>query len=231
MFVNNSEMFLRLVLATLIGGIIGYERELRGHDAGIRTHAIVSLGAAVMALIQLETSEWLIDFAIANPERQNMLSSDITRFIAQVVSGIGFLGAGTIIVSKRSVAGLTTAASLWSVAGLGIASGLGYYSLSLFGTVLMLIILRTVKSLFQMDRDRIIEINYVQDKEVNKYIKEIFKEKDIKVIAEDYSFSYLEDGSTSSKIVYELHIPKEVNLKKLLKAIGENKYIFTISTL
>lgn len=233
MFYSQLEMLIRLIIAASIGGVIGYERELRGRDAGIRTHAIVSLGSAVMALIQLKSSEWLLNYASQNVGAVSVLSSDITRFIAQVISGIGFLGAGTIIVSKRSVTGLTTAASLWAVAGLGISVGMGYYILSLSGTFLILVILRIVKILFQMDKDKNIEIHYEKDKDVTKFIEDIFEERSIKVISEDYSISYLNKKKSSHKIivVYELHIPTQIELKELIKVINKNKYILKVSTI
>jgi len=105
MAIDQREMLIRLLLAALVGGIIGFERELKGRDAGIRTHMLVSLGAAIITMIQLETSSWLLDFSKDNPDLANILTSDITRLTAQIVNGIGFLGAGTIIVSKRTVTG------------------------------------------------------------------------------------------------------------------------------
>ena len=160
-------MFLRLILAALIGGIIGYEREMRGRNAGIRTHALVSLGAAIITLAQLKASEWVINFAIANSDLVNILSSDITRMTAQIISGIGFLGAGMIIVSKRSVTGITTAASIWAVASLGISIGMGRYLLGISGAIIIFIFifLSIVKRLFRMGHDKNMEIRYLEGSE------------------------------------------------------------------
>lgn len=233
MFFNELEMLIRLMMAIFIGGLIGYERELRGRDAGIRTHAIVSLGATVMALIQLKSNEWVLNYTMENPEYVMALSSDVTRFIAQVVSGIGFLGAGTIIVSRRSVTGLTTAASLWAVAGLGISIGMGYYMLGLSGALLILVVLKGVKIIFQMDRDKNIEIHYEKDNDVSKFLDNIFKDNKIKVISEDYSISYIDKEKSLSrvKVVYELQIPDRVILKELFKEISKNHHVLKISTL
>lgn len=233
MFFSQFEMLIRLALSVVIGGVIGYEREMRGRDAGIRTHAIVSLGAAVMAIIQLKTSGWLLEYTIQNPNNPMVITSDITRFTAQVISGIGFLGAGTIIVSRRSVTGLTTAASLWAVAGLGVAVGMGYYTLGLFGTILILIVLRAVKTIFRMDKDKNIEIHYQQGKNVTKFIESIFNRKNIKIISEDYSIFHLDKEKSLYEVivVYELHIPDQLKLKELIDDINKNNYVFKISTI
>lgn len=231
MFFNQGEMLIRLILAAIIGGTIGYEREIRGRDAGIRTHALVSLGAAIITLAQLKASEWVIHFVVENPEFINVLTSDITRMTAQIVSGIGFLGAGTIIVSRRSITGLTTAASIWAVAGLGISIGMGHYFLSLSGAVIILLVLSTVKALFRMDQDKNMEIQYLEGAKTIKSIKKIFKETNVKVLSEDHSASYSDSDDSLYKVVFELHIPTDVPLKQLMDVIGEHESVQKISTI
>lgn len=196
MFFNHGEMLIRLILAAVIGGAIGYEREIRGRDAGIRTHALVSLGAAIITLAQLKASEWVINFVVENPEFINILTSDVTRMTAQIVSGIGFLGAGTIIVSRRSITGLTTAASIWAVAGLGISIGMGHYFLSLSGAIIILIVLIIVKALFKMDQDKNMEIQYLEGSKTIKSIEQVFERTNVKVLSEDHSVSYAENDDS-----------------------------------
>lgn len=224
-------MFLRLILAALIGGIIGYEREVRGRNAGIRTHALVSLGAAIITLAQLKASEWVINFAIANSDLVNILSSDITRMTAQIISGIGFLGAGMIIVSKRSVTGITTAASIWAVAGLGISIGMGHYLLGISGAIIIFIVLSIVKRLFRMGHDKNMEIRYLEGSETIQSIEQIFKETNVRVLSEDHSATYSEEEDPIYKVVYELHIPTDVQLKQLMDIIGTNENVQKISTI
>lgn len=126
---------LRLVLAGVFGGIVGYEREVHEHPAGLRTHTLVCMGAALMTMVSVSFS---------SP------GSDPGRIAAQIVSGIGFLGAGTILRQGNIVRGLTTAASLWTVAGIGIAVGVGgflYLLLATAATAIVFITLSTMRSI------------------------------------------------------------------------------------
>jgi putative Mg2+ transporter-C (MgtC) family protein len=124
------ELSGRLLLAAVLGAAIGLERELHDHPAGMRTHLLVSLGSALFAVI---SAYGFSSFFAANPAAQDSPQ----RIAAQIVSGIGFLGAGAIIQAGRWVRGLTTAASLWATAAIGLAVGSGEYVLSLVGTMLI----------------------------------------------------------------------------------------------
>jgi putative Mg2+ transporter-C (MgtC) family protein len=139
------EITIRLFLATLLGGLVGIEREQNNHPAGFRTHILVCVGSTLIMLISMYGFE---DFIQANKEH---VISDPARLAAQVVSGIGFLGAGTILVHGGTVRGLTTAASLWVVAGIGLALGAGFYFGATLATVLVLlslIVLNRIEEMF-----------------------------------------------------------------------------------
>jgi len=142
---STAEALLRLLVAAGLGGAIGLERELRDHEAGFRTHLIVSLGACVFTLVSAYAwTDWTFSTASG-------VVFDPTRIAAQIVTGIGFLGAGAIIVRGISVRGLTTAATLWVVAAIGMASGTGYYAVAVGASALVLISLgplRLVSSRF-----------------------------------------------------------------------------------
>jgi putative Mg2+ transporter-C (MgtC) family protein len=120
-------------MAGVLGGAIGAEREIREREAGLRTHMLVAVGSALFTLVS--AYGWR-DFHFSN---RGGITYDPTRIAAQIVTGIGFLGAGAIIRQGLSVRGLTTAASLWVVAAIGIASGAGYYSAALITTVVVLV--------------------------------------------------------------------------------------------
>lgn len=117
----------RLTLGLVLGAVIGFERELHLQPAGFRTHALVALGSALFTIISA--------YGFAGP------SVDPTRIAAQIVSGIGFIGAGTILQYRGNIRGLTTAASLWAVAAIGMAAGAGLLWLALVGTLLILVVL------------------------------------------------------------------------------------------
>lgn len=122
--VNWDDIVIRLVLAVVLSGLIGIERVKTNHDAGLRTHILVCLGSAGIMLM----SEVM----------QAQFGNDVGRIPAQVVSGIGFLGAGCIIVNNNRIKGLTTAAGLWTTACIGLCCGIGYYFMAIMVTVLML---------------------------------------------------------------------------------------------
>ena len=118
------ELIFRLVLATALGSLIGYEREAKNRPAELRTHMLVSLGAAIFSMISVSFEQ------------------DPTRIAAGIVAGIGFLGAGSIISSKQNVKGLTTAATLWIVAAIGLSIGTGFYMIGVASSVIVFLILQ-----------------------------------------------------------------------------------------
>ncbi len=128
-------ILIKLVLAGVLGGIIGYERENTHRPAGFRTHILVCVGAALVMV----TSRYIFD------QYHTFVNMDPARLGAQVISGIGFLGAGTIIRDGFNVKGLTTAASLWAVSCVGIAAGIGFYSGAVIATVIIFLTLLLLK--------------------------------------------------------------------------------------
>lgn len=133
------ELVLRLVVAALLGGLIGFERERLSWVAGLRTHMLVCLGATLIMIVS--------QYGFHHVITAGYITLDPSRMAAQVVSGIGFLGAGTILFLKNVVRGLTTAASLWAVAAVGLAVGGGLYLAAIATTTLILIILAGIKPL------------------------------------------------------------------------------------
>jgi len=134
---SNSQIILRLMLSVFLSGLIGLERQLQRRNAGLRTHILVCLGSCLIML----TSLYVFDIY------KDRASIDPARIAAGVITGIGFLGAGTILREREEVKGLTTAASLWVVAGIGLAVGVGFYSAGFFATILALIVLFFLRSI------------------------------------------------------------------------------------
>lgn len=150
--ISKTKIVARLILAAIIGGLIGAEREASNRPAGLRTHTLVSIGSALIMLISIDV---FYDFKTGMP------LGDPARLAAQVVSGIGFLGAGTIMRTKNNIRGLTTAASLWVCAGIGLAIGSGYYLGGLLTTgivLLNLISIRTFEKKVKRKKNKTLEI-------------------------------------------------------------------------
>ena len=124
------EVIIRLGLAVLFGLIIGFERERRHRPAGVKTHVLVCMGAALVSLIQIYMIDEALSMIAADSNLASAIKSDSGRMGAQVISGIGFLGAGTIMKTKGSIQGLTTASTVWLIGCVGLAVGMGYYYIS-----------------------------------------------------------------------------------------------------
>lgn len=144
------DFILRIFIASLLGGAIGLEREYRDKAAGFRTHFLVALGSALFMVISAYGFEGVLANDFNSPIRL-----DVSRIAAQVVTGIGFIGAGTIILQKNAVRGLTTAAGVWVTAAIGMACGGGMYVLAVVSTALVLIGLEAFNYfLHRFDRHR-----------------------------------------------------------------------------
>lgn len=197
--VNMLSVIVSMVLAVICGGLIGLEREHKRRPAGFRTHILICLGAAMATL----TSQYL--FLVQHQY------TDIGRIGAQVVSGIGFIGAGTIIVTqRRRVKGLTTAAGLWASAIIGLACGAGFYEVAVFATMLILITELGFARLEHKIMDNAREVNLlVEYKDIDclnavlKYIQEV----DLKIL----SFEILKE--TSSDICNHNHNTADLTLQ------------------
>ena len=140
------DILIRLIAAMLLGGVIGIEREYRSKDAGFRTHFLVSLGSALFCIVS--------QYGFGGNQH------DFSRVAAQVVSGIGFLGAGTIIFQKNVVRGLTTAAGLWVTAAIGLACGTGMYMAALIATVMVLLGLEVLHALIPQHGVTTVDISF-----------------------------------------------------------------------
>ncbi len=174
--VSDYELIWRLVLSALLGGLLGLEREAHGRAAGLRTHILVSVGSALIMLTSMHI------FDIYRGEKINI---DPARIAAQVVSGIGFLGAGTILRFRASVIGLTTAASLWAVAGIGLAVGCGFTTGALVTTEIALITLfvltRIEKCFIRRDWYRVLSVTTRGDANQIEQIRAILSDYNLEV--------------------------------------------------
>ncbi len=182
-----GNFLIRLLLAGLLGAALGLERDIHGRAAGLRTNLLVSLGAALFMII----SE-AVALAHAKVSGESILRSDPGRIAAQIITGIGFLGAGAIIKEGFSIRGLTTAACLWITAGIGMASGAGFFELAIVVTgiaLITLVLLNKFEKLYAKDSYRTLEIITQNDTDLSRII-EIVKRKNLKILYLDYERHY-----------------------------------------
>lgn len=215
-------IILRISLATIIGGIIGYERGSNNQAAGFRTHILVCLGATLISLIQEQLKINLLNYTMENPLSTQVLKTDLGRLGAQVISGIGFLGAGTIIREEKTIAGLTTAASVWVTGCIGLGIGWGFYRLTIITGIVVLIVLITLKKIEVTYRS--ITITYTEESNTEENIKntlEIFLYHHIKI-------KNLKKIKNSKKVIYLLILPKSLNKIKVISELTNSFNILEI---
>jgi len=197
LFGAEIDFLIRLLIASLFGGFVGLERDIHGRDAGLRTHLLVSLGAGVFMVL----SE-----AVATFSTQPGAAIDPSRIAAQIVTGIGFLGAGVIIKAGVNVRGLTTAASLWTAAAIGMAAGGGYYIISGFTTAIALsglILLKRFERTYAKDYYRNLIVTTSMDVPPSE-IAELIQRKHLTVLNCDIEKNYEQD-SVVSRFSLRLH--------------------------
>jgi putative Mg2+ transporter-C (MgtC) family protein len=196
------DITVKLLLAALAGGLVGLERERHGRPAGLRTNLLVAVGSCVMVIV---SEAFYLKYAMFGAD--TALRLDPARVAAQIVTGIGFIGAGVILKEGASVRGLTTAASLWTVAGLGMAFGMGFYSLGAIATLLVLISLDFLKKLdpiIKKDRFLTLTVTAVNREELLDELLEIFAAR--KLLVSDISSTV---DLISDEIFYQMVITQQ----------------------
>lgn len=203
----NPEMLTiiaKLGLAGLLGGIIGFERDMHGRAAGLRTNLLVSMGSALFMIV----SEIVAAKAMMGSTGGGAIGrfADPGRIAAQIITGIGFIGAGAIIKEGFNVRGLTTAACLWLVAGLGMAVGAGLYLIGIYATligVISLVALKNLDKLYPRDSYRTLVIVTPNETELSEIIKPVKQFPELKILYFDFERDY-DKGVTSVKLTIRL---------------------------
>ena len=195
-----TEFILRLFIAGILGSIIGLDREYRAKEAGYRTHFLVSLGSALIMIVSQHGFSEILDTPNVN--------LDPSRIASQVVTGIGFIGAGTIILHKQIVRGLTTAAGIWATSGIGLAIGAGMYELGISATILTLIGLEVLSFLFKSIgmKSSVVEFS-TENKETLNRITKLFHSKNFLIVS-----LQMKENRIGESIVY--HATMVIKLKK-----------------
>lgn len=213
------DLLLRLVVACICGSIIGYERKNRLKEAGIRTHIIVALGAALIMIISKYGS-----FDVMNIKG---ISYDPTRIAAQIVSGIGFLGAGMIFIRRQAVSGLTTAAGIWTTAGVGMAVGARMYFVGISATILVLIVQIILHKNFRwlsLPVSEQINIEFDESNDSISLIQQKLTENDIEII--NLKAEKLGNGKMEAELYVKL--PQRYEVAKLMDLFKDNPQIHSI---
>ncbi|HVV51361.1 MAG TPA: MgtC/SapB family protein [Polyangia bacterium] len=206
------ELLVRILVGTVLGGAIGYERDLHGRPAGLRTHAIVALASATFMVVSTRF------FYFQHYDKDDLVAVDPSRIAASVVSGIGFLGAGAILRDGITIKGLTTAAGLWLVAAIGMAAGGGMYVESVFATVLglsALTLLRRFEDRGVKVSRRRLSVALDATRTAPAAIAERLVKLGATVRQEDYE--RLDGGET--RVAFEVRLPATLELQAMIDAV------------
>lgn len=215
-FLNVSQLYymLRIIVASLCGIFIGLERKNRSKEAGVRTHCVVACASALMMIISK------YGFADTIIGEAGVRGADGARIAAQVVSGIGFLGAGMIFVHKSTVTGLTTAAGIWATSGVGLAIGAGMYVMGIFTTVVIILVQILLHKNFKWLRTsklKTLSIKNVDMAGFQEYITQVLNQ--MGVIIYD---TYIEKGDTGKDYIFAIDIPQNLYEEKIIDSINYN---------
>lgn len=221
------EIGFRLIVAVVIGCVIGIERERKNRPAGLRTHVLVCVGAATIAILE---SLMVADTLAINAAGDGTgVTQTLGRISAQVVSGVGFLGAGTIFVAQKKIAGLTTAASLWNSACLGLAAGMGYYHLALAGCAVVIVTLMFMQRVVHVNAVKNVEVKFIHRVETLAFINKYFEESGIKVLDLDFHVENKEDRNLYTNL-YTLHLPDKTSYTDIVNHLSEHANVQSVRT-
>ena len=209
-----TEFIIRIVVASLLGGIIGLDREYRAKDAGFRTHFLVALGSALFMIVS--------QFGFADVVGTDGLRLDPARVAAQVVSGIGFIGAGTIIFQKHVLKGLTTAAGIWCTAAIGLTCGSGMYVLAIVTTLLTLICLEAFNFFLRRFGARNVSVRFTApSKQHVSHVLEVLERSGVRIGS--YSMERNDTGEEPSYTVsMDIRIRRDHYITRLLELMSDS---------
>ena len=214
------EFLLRVALAAVCGALIGYERKNRLKEAGVRTHMIVALGAALIMVVS--------KYGFADVLGGAGVALDPSRIAAQVVSGIGFLGAGMIFVRGLSVSGLTTAAGIWATAGVGMAMGAGLYAMGATATVLILLIQIILHRNFKwlpLPASEMISVTFSESADAISFVQQTFAGQSIEII----NLKAEKSGDGLLNVDLYVKLPARYDVSRLMDLFKNNPHVRAIT--
>jgi len=224
--IDDWHLMLRLLLSVLLGGLIGYERERKNHAAGLKTHTLVSLGSCLIMVLSI--------YGFSEFVGQYGVNRDPARLAAQAITGIGFLGAGTILFTGKSIKGLTTAASLWVVMAIGLAVGAGFYVGASFTVFLALAVLWGLnvieKRYVNHPREFVFSVTALADRELTEPIRMLLETKGAKLIKVQFDENAIESaGPGGIKIRLTIRLAEPLQAVSLAEQLRKLEGIRSVS--
>lgn len=213
----------RIFVAVFIGAVIGIDREIKNRPAGMRTHVLVCVGAALIALIEQQSAACVIALA------SSQVNVSVGRITSTVVSGVGFLGAGTIFMSERKISGLTTAASLWCTACIGLAVGAGFIAMGAAAGAIVLVILKLMQRIVHVNTLKKLEVQFIHRKETLAFLHEYFGKMSIKVLDVDFHAESRPEGNLYTNL-YTLSMPSKTSYVDIIETLSEHVNIRRVRT-
>ena len=217
---------LRLLLAVVFGGIVGYTREKDNKPAGFRTHILVCFGAAIISMVQDQLRLNILELASINLKLSGVIKTDLGRLGAQVVSGIGFLGAGSIMKEKgETVGGMTTAAGIWATGCAGLGIGWGFYNLAIPAIVFMLVIIVIFKKfepkIVKKTKLLKFEVKFLEDKNYAKGLLatyEVFNQKLIKI-------TQIDKNQAENTAIFTVNMDEKIDISDVIVSLSAIKAV------
>lgn len=217
-------MLFRIIIAMAIGAVIGIDRETKNRPAGMRTHVLVCLGAVLISLVEQATISYVVQL------QNSQINVSVGRLTSTIVSGVGFLGAGTIIISDRRITGLTTAASLWCTACLGLAIGYGFTTMALVACTVVMIVLKLMQRIVHINTYKRLEVQYVHRADTMQFIRDLFDQMQVTILDQDFHAEMQANGKSIYTNVYTLTMPGKISYMEIMTKLSENPNIRAVRT-
>ena len=219
-----SDIVFRLFVVVVIGAFIGIDREIKSRPAGMRTHVLVGVGAALIAIIEQQTIGCVIELGMSG-----VINVSAGRITSTVVSGVGFLGAGTIVMSDRKITGLTTAASLWCMACIGLAAGYGFAEMAAIAGVIVLVVLKLLQRIVHVHTLKKLEVKFIHRTETLAFLSEYFSSMGVKILDVDFHAENKPEGNLYTNL-YTLTMPSHTSYVDIIATLSEHRNIRSVRT-
>ena len=224
-FIDNTHLLLRIAVSLLLGALIGFERERKNHAAGLRTHILVCLGSCLIMILSI--------YGFADFVNEPNVRLDPARLAAQVITGVGFLGAGTIVITGRSITGLTTAASVWVVMAIGLSVGAGFYVPAVFTAVLVLLILwglNIVEQRFtKQPKQALVSLHADDETFAIDGVKAVLEAFGVKLVRIQFFNEQSRSSGTERRIQLSVVVPQKDRILELAEVLRKLEGVKTLS--